>query len=173
MVIFMRSGYLVALIVAVAGATAHASFVADPVTIRRGQYLVTFGGCNDCHTPGYFLGKADENRYLGGSDVGLSVPGLGTFVGPNLTPDRETGLGNWSNEDITNALQKGITPEGRELAPVMPWHAFAHLTPQDANAIAIYLRTLPPVSNKVPGPFGPNEHSSVPVLKVVGPGGHE
>jgi hypothetical protein len=61
----------------------------------RGKYLVEFGGCNDCHTPGYFLGKADTSRYLGGSDVGFEVPD-GVYVGPNLTPDKETGLGSWS-----------------------------------------------------------------------------
>jgi mono/diheme cytochrome c family protein len=139
---------------------------------QRGQYLVTFGGCNDCHTPGYFLGKPDENRFLGGSDVGFYVPGLGSFVGPNLTPDKETGLGNWSKAEIVTAIQTGVTPEGRILAPVMPWHAFAHLTASDANAIAEYLRSIPPVNNKVPGPFGPDEKPNVLLMKVVPPEPH-
>jgi hypothetical protein len=68
---------------------------ADPL-VERGQYLVNFGGCFDCHTPGYFFGKPDMARYLGGSDVGFEIPGLGVFVGPNLTPDKETGLGTWN-----------------------------------------------------------------------------
>ena len=63
--------------------------------------------CFDCHTPGYFFGKPDMARYLGGSDVGFEIPGLGVFVGPNLTPDKETGLGNWTSEQIVTALHTG------------------------------------------------------------------
>jgi mono/diheme cytochrome c family protein len=157
------------------GTTLIAMFVeagmvcADEASRQRGQYLVTFGGCNDCHTPGYFLGKADGRRFLAGSDVGFNVPGLGTFVGPNLTSDNETGLGTWSTAEIVAALQTGVTPDGRILAPVMPWHAFAHLTAEDANAIANYLRSLPPIRNQVPGPFGPNESPPISVMKVVPP----
>src|SRR5580658_9835157 len=55
--------------------------------VERGKYLVTIASCNDCHTPGYFLGKPDMARFLGGSDVGFELPGLGVFVGRNLTPD--------------------------------------------------------------------------------------
>jgi mono/diheme cytochrome c family protein len=138
-------------------------------SVERGRYLVNFGGCNDCHTPGYFMGKPDMGRFLGGSDVGFSVPGLGAFIGPNLTPDRETGLGNWSRDEIVTAIQTGVTPDGRELAPMMPWRAFAGLTKQDAYAIADYLRSLPPVKHEVAGPFGPSETPSVPVMKVIEP----
>jgi mono/diheme cytochrome c family protein len=137
--------------------------------VKRGQYLVTFGGCNDCHTPGYFLGKPDTKRYLGGSDVGFYLPGLGTFYGRNLTPDKQTGLGNWSATQIVTALQTGKRPDGRVLAPVMPWRAFARLTKADAYAIAAYLKSLPPVDNQVPGPFGPTERPTSFALKVVPP----
>src|SRR5215472_7288755 len=84
---------------------------------ERGKYLVSIAGCNDCHTPGYFFGKPDMSRYLGGSEVGFEIPGLGVFHGPNLTPDPETGLGNWSVGQIVTALQTGKRPDGRELAP--------------------------------------------------------
>lgn len=137
--------------------------------VKRGEYLVKFGGCNDCHTPGYFLGKPDEQRFLGGSDVGFLIPSVGTFVGPNLTSDDKTGLGTWTKEEIVTALQTGTTPDGRELAPVMPWRAYASLSKEDAYAIASYLQTLPPVHNDVPGPFGPAELQSIPVMKVVPP----
>ena len=137
--------------------------------VARGEYLVRFGGCTDCHTPGYFLGKPDLSRFLGGSDVGFDLPGLGTFVGPNLTPDNETGLGSWSRDEIITAIQTGVRPDGRILAPIMPWRAFAGLTKSDAGAIADYLRSLPPVSHKVPGPFGSDEKPSVPRLMVVFP----
>jgi mono/diheme cytochrome c family protein len=137
--------------------------------IARGKYLATFGGCIDCHTPGYFLGKPDMARALAGSDVGFDIPGLGVFHGPNLTPDKETGLGNWSKAQIVAALQKGTRPDGRMLAPIMPWQAFAKLTKRDAAAIAAYLKSLAPVSNKVPGPFGPTEKPTSFVMKIVPP----
>jgi mono/diheme cytochrome c family protein len=137
--------------------------------IERGKYLVGFGGCIDCHTPGYFFGKPDMPRALTGSEVGFEIPGLGVFYGPNLTPDKETGLGNWSKEQIVTALQTGVRPDGRHLVPIMPWKAFANLTKADANAIAAYLQSLAPLSNKVPGPFGANEKPTSFVMKVVPP----
>jgi hypothetical protein len=75
-----------------------------PQTIARGKYLVELGGCSHRHTPGYLLGKVDMTRYLGGSDVGFVVPDLGAFVGPNLTPDDETGLGAWTRQQIVTAI---------------------------------------------------------------------
>ena len=144
---------------------------ADRQQIERGKYLVTLGGCMDCHNPGYFFGKPDMSRYLGGSEVGFEIPGMGIFHGPNLTPDKETGLGNWSTEDIVRAIQTGARPDGRELAPIMPWRAFAQLTKADATAIAEYLKSLPAVNNRVPGPFGPTENPASFVMKVVAPAG--
>ena len=111
---------------------------ADPAAIARGKYLVAIAGCNDCHTPGYFLGKPDMARFLGGSEVGFEMPGLGVFHGPNLTPDKATGLGGWTDAQIVAAIQKGQRPDGRMLAPIMPWHAFANLTKQDVDAIVAY-----------------------------------
>jgi mono/diheme cytochrome c family protein len=137
--------------------------------VARGKYLVTFGGCNDCHTPGYFFGKPEMARFLGGSEVGFEIPGLGVFHGPNLTPDKETGLGNWSEQQIANAIQTGTRPDGRILAPIMPWKAFAELTKADALAIAAYLKSIPAVKNKVPGPFGPTEKPTSFVMKIVPP----
>jgi mono/diheme cytochrome c family protein len=141
---------------------------ADGATVARGKYLVQLGGCSDCHTPGYFLGKVDMSRYLGGSDVGFRIP-PGTFVGPNLTPDKETGLGKWSVGDIITAIRTGVTPEGRTLAEIMPWRDLAHLTDADARSIALYLKSLPPVTHAVPEPLGPKDKPSFPVLTVVAP----
>jgi mono/diheme cytochrome c family protein len=138
---------------------------------KRGKYLAQIAGCNDCHTPGYFFGKPDMARFLGGSEVGFEIPGLGVFHGPNLTPDRETGLGTWSPQQIVAAITKGQRPDGRVLAPIMPWHAFANLTDGDARAIVAFLKSLPPVQNKVPGPFGPNEQPTSFVMKIVPPAG--
>jgi mono/diheme cytochrome c family protein len=144
---------------------------AQQAAVERGKYLVTLASCTDCHTPGFFFGKPDMARYLGGSEVGFEIPGLGVFVGPNLTPDKETGLGNWTDEQIVAAMQKGHRPDGRVLAPIMPWNALASLTQADALAIVAYLRSLPPVKNKVAGPFGPNEKPTSFVMKVVPPEG--
>src|SRR5262249_2207191 len=74
------------------------SLTADAASrqVERGRYLVNLGGCSDCHTPGNLLGKPDATRFLGGSEVGFELPGAGTFYPPNLTPDKETGLGNWT-----------------------------------------------------------------------------
>jgi mono/diheme cytochrome c family protein len=137
---------------------------------ERGRYLVSLAGCQDCHTPGNFLGKRDLQRALAGSEVGFEIPGLGTFYGPNLTPDKETGLGAWTAEQIAAAITKGVRPDGRILAPVMPWRDFAVLTKGDASAIAAYLKSLPPVRNTVPGPFGPSEKPTSFVMKVIPPG---
>jgi uncharacterized protein YjiS (DUF1127 family) len=164
----IRMALAIALVVpALFGSAGNAR--AQDAQSKRGQYLVTLGGCNDCHTPGYFFGKPDMARFLGGSEVGFEIPGLGIFHGPNLTPDPETGLGTWSTEQIAVAITKGKRPDGRELAPIMPWHAFANLTAQDVRAIAIYLKSLPPVKNKVPGPFGPNQKPTSFVMKIVPP----
>lgn len=137
--------------------------------VDRGAYLVQFSGCFDCHTPGYFFGKPDMSRFLGGSEVGFEIPELGVFYGPNLTPDTETGLGKWTEAEIVSALQTGKRPDGRELAPIMPWRSFAKMTKEDAEAIAAYLKTLPVVQNKVPGPFGPGEKPTSFVMKIVAP----
>jgi mono/diheme cytochrome c family protein len=135
--------------------------------VARGKYLVTIMGCGDCHTPGALLGKPDMAHMLSGSDVGFDIPGLGVFVGRNLTPDKETGLGTWSSEQIVTAFTTGKRPDGRILASTMPWENFATLTKEDAHAIAAFLHSLPPVKHAIPGPFGPTEKPTVLVERIV------
>jgi mono/diheme cytochrome c family protein len=142
---------------------------ATEAQIKRGKYLVSVISCGDCHTEGALAGKPDLEHPLGGSSIGFAVPGLGVFYGSNLTPDAETGIGSWSNAQIVAALTKGERPDGRMLAPIMPWRSFANLTPKDAEAIVAYLKSLPPVKHKVPGPFGPNEKATAPYMSVVVP----
>jgi mono/diheme cytochrome c family protein len=136
---------------------------------QRGEYLVTIMDCTGCHTPGTFLGKPDMQRYLGGSEVGFQIPGLGIFYPPNLTPDPETGLGKWSEADIIKAVRTGVRPDGRQLVPIMPYHSYGKLTDGDARALASYLKSLKSVQNQVPGPVGANEKPSAPYLTVVMP----
>ncbi len=169
---FVRPSNLIALSLLVLGAMLSAPCGAANAAdsqVERGKYLVSVISCTDCHTPGTFLGKPDMTRYLGGSDVGFEVPGLGIFYGANLTPDKETGIGSWTKEQIATAIRTGKTPDGRILAPPMPVESFKRLTQSDALAIAAYLKTLPPIKNKVPGPFGTSEKPSSFVYQVLPP----
>jgi len=84
------------------------SYAADNAQIARGEYLVAIAGCNDCHTPGYFFGQPDMDRFLGGSDVGFEIPGLGVFAGRNITPDKETGIGSWTGSRTVQTGGKGV-----------------------------------------------------------------
>lgn len=141
--------------------------VADDASIARGKYLVAIAGCSDCHTPGGMLGSPDMKRYLGGSDVGFAIPGSGVFVGQNLTPDKDTGLGAWTADQIVTAIRTGKRPDGGDISPVMPWPGFSHLSDADAFAIAAFLKSLPPVANKAPGPFKPSDKVTVFVSTVL------
>ena len=138
--------------------------------IERGKYLVVVASCNDCHTPGFFLGKPDIAKYLGGSDMGFEIPGLGVFAGRNITPDKETGIGNWTDEQIAAAITTGKRPDGRQLAPIMPYPAFSYMTKEDVAAIVAFLRSVPPVKNEVAGPFKPGEKVSIFTFRVLPPG---
>ena len=126
--------------------TATATPKVDPVV--RGRYLVTIMSCNDCHTPGYLYGAPDTSRRLSGSDLGWTGP-WGVVHARNLTPDMETGIGSWTIEQIVTALRTGNTPDGSQLAPIMPWMNYSNILDQDdAVAIASYLKSLPPIVHK-------------------------
>jgi mono/diheme cytochrome c family protein len=137
--------------------------------VKRGEYLVHVMDCGGCHTPGALTGKPDMTRYLAGESIGFEIPELGIFYPPNLTSDMETGLGAWSEADIVSAIRTGERPDGRVLAPIMPWISFAGLTDEDAAAIAAYLKTLPPVKNAVPPLAGPGEKAPAPYMTIVIP----
>ena len=130
---------------------------ADTVaTAERGAYLATVIGCHDCHTPGAMYGQPDFERALAGSELGWTGP-WGTSYPRNLTPDQETGIGVWSEDDIVRALQTGKRPDGSDLRPPMPWPDLAHLTPRDVHSIAKYLKSLVPVNHKVPDALPPGQ----------------
>jgi mono/diheme cytochrome c family protein len=137
--------------------------------VKRGEYLATIMDCGGCHTPGYLRGKPDMARYLAGSDVGFEVPGLGIFYPPNLTPDRETGIGAWSAAEIIAAVRTGARPDGRVLVPVMPYHNYAKLTDGDAQALAAYLQSLKPIRNQAPAITGLGQKPSAPFMRIVSP----
>ena len=102
--------------------------VAEAADTQRGAYLATIMDCGGCHTGGALSGQPDLALRLAGSDVGFGVPGLGIFYPPNLTPDHETWVGRWTTADIVKAVRTGERPDERaQLAPVMPWRAYAAL----------------------------------------------
>jgi mono/diheme cytochrome c family protein len=108
--------------------------------IARGRDLAAVGDCAACHTaPG---GKP----YAGGRK--LATP-FGTLLAPNLTPDRATGIGAWSDDQFVDAVRNGMSPGGVHLYPAMPYPNYTKLTRADALAIRAYLATLEPVHNKV------------------------
>lgn len=140
---------------------------ADP-KVERGKYIVTICGCNDCHTPGTLFGAPDFDRQLSGSEVGWSGP-WGTSYARNLTPDKETGLGAWSDQDIKTAFRTGRRPDGRVLNPPMPWQMYTAMNDKDADAVVAFLRSLKPVSHKVPDIVPPGQQASTPVIVFPAP----
>ena len=166
----ISAGIALAAVAAVAAAATLLPKAHAESPVERGQYLAVVAGCNDCHTPGFFLGKPDTAKYLGGSDVGFEIPGLGVFPGRNITPDKETGIGNWTDEQIATALTTGKRPDGRQLAPIMPYPSFIHMTKEDVAAIIAFLHSIPAVKNEVAGPFKPGDKVSIFTFRVLPPG---
>lgn len=155
--------------------------------VERGKYLVTIAVCNDCHTPKVEVPGGnpvlDDKRLLSGhpekapyptwkpndikqrNAMALTNPMLTAWAGPwgvsfaaNLTPDKETGIAEWSEEHFIQALRTGKhqgQPNGRDILPPMPWQFFKSMTDEDLKAIFAYLRSLPPVKNQVPLPVLP------------------
>ena len=152
----------------------------DPV--KRGHYLVTIGGCNDCHSPKVMTPQGpmpDTTKLLSGHPAGsqlppienkntqwvLMAPDVTAFVGPwgisyaaNLSSDSATGIGAWTEDNFVQALRTGKhlgNPNGRSILPPMPWYDVAKMTDEDIKAVYAYLQSLPPISNKVPQPVAP------------------
>lgn len=127
---------------------------ADPVA--HGKYLVDVFGCGFCHSPIREDGSVIEELKFAGGQRWRLVP-FGDFVSYNLTSDKETGLGNWTDEQLKKFITSGVRRDGSRMYPFpMPWSAYAGLKADDLNAIVAYLRTLPPVYNKIPDPKSAN-----------------
>ncbi len=161
--------------------------------VQRGAYLVTAGSCNDCHTPKKMTPQGpvdDSSRTLSGHPANAPLPPMDTkalqpgnwilfapdltaFVGPwgvsytaNLTPDSATGTGAWSEEVFIKALRTGKhlgQENGRPILPPMPWPSIGKLKDDDLKAIYAYLRSLPPISNRVPAPLSPQDAAKLAV----------
>lgn len=127
--------------------------------VERGRHLVATLGCAYCHSPVRDDGSlVEEMKFAGGQRWDLYP--FDNLVSYNLTSDKETGLGNWTDEQIKNVLTKGTRRNGTRMIPYpMPWPAMASLTESDLNAIIAYLRTIPPIVNRIPDPQSPNVFS--------------
>src|SRR5262245_60154682 len=136
--------------------------------IERGKKLATFGGCVDCHTPGTLYGAPDFTRQLSGSELGWSGP-WGTSYARNLTPDLETGLGYYKENEIILALKSGKRLDGKPMLPPMPWQNFASLSDADMHALVAYLQSLPPVAHQVPDAVPPGQAPTGAVLNLPAP----
>jgi mono/diheme cytochrome c family protein len=158
-----------AIAVSLLGVASMATGQSTQERVKRGQYLASLMDCGGCHTSGALLGKPDPQHYLAGSEVGFQIPGLGIFYPPNLTSDRETGLGAWSEADIVKAVRTGERPDGRMLVPAMPYQSYGKLTDSDAFALAAYIKSLKPIRNKVPAMIGASEKPAAAYLTVVMP----
>ncbi len=123
----------------------------DAQTVARGEYLYEYSNlCWMCH--GSQGSHSPEEPQAGGLEFDATEigPGFGFFYGSNLTPDPETGIGTWSDGELVRAIREGLDREGHLIFPVMPYE-FAHgLSDEDALALVAYMRSLPPVRNKVP-----------------------
>ena len=104
---------------------------------KRGEYLAKAGGCVGCHTEE----KEGAVAFAGGR--ALKTP-FGTFYGPNITPDKKAGIGNWTEADFMRALRQGDRPDGSNYFPAFPYPSFTKITDGDARDLWAYLRTLPP-----------------------------
>lgn len=130
----------------------------------RGAYLVnSVMGCTDCHTPvNPATGAPVLEKYLAGRQPYEGPWGI--VYGGNITPDAETGIGDWTEEEIKRAIVAGIGKDGRRLI-LMPWYAYSSLSPEDADAVVFYLKNgLPAVNNEVPAA------SLNPEFMVMAPG---
>ena len=107
----------------------------------RGQYIFSLAGGCACHTPP----KGTPNA--GGREIPLP---MATLYSTNITSDKETGLGNWTDQQIRDAMVKGVRPDGERLLPVMPYEAYSGMADEDMTALIAYLRTLKPVRKETP-----------------------
>ncbi len=117
--------------------------------LERGRYLErSIVACGNCHTPGSLVGRPDNSRELAGGEK-IAEGGF-TAYAPNITTDRETGIGGWTDAQIIRAIREGKRPDGTTIGPPMPIWLYRNMSDRDVRAIVAYLRTVKPVRNKMP-----------------------
>jgi hypothetical protein len=123
--------------------------------LERGSYLVNgLMGCMYCHSEhdASLPGTPPKTAGQGAGRLMASDADLGTFYSANITPDHETGIGDWTDGEIARAIREGISRDGRALFPAMPYDRFRRMPDEDLGAVIVYLRSLPAVRNSVPKP---------------------
>ncbi len=132
-----------------AGETCDTAAAATRGDVARGEYLVeTIAGCGNCHTPHLPDGSLDPSLSLAGAFV-IEEPVFKAYA-RNITPDMETGIGSWTEDQIVKALREAVRPDGKILGPPMSFHFYNKLSDNDAYAIAAYIKTVPAIRNVVP-----------------------
>lgn len=127
-------------------------FESTPARLARGKYLVdAVAGCLGCHSPADFKspGAPPIEGKLGAGTVWADKQ-LPWLVAPNISPDKETGAGNWSDDILARAIREGIGHDGRALFPVMPYTSFRYMSDEDLASIIVYIRSIPAVRNELP-----------------------
>ena len=141
-----------------------ASNAAAETPLERGTYLVQgIAGCGNCHTTRGPDGRPLAGMELAGSSDFFDVPEMHINT-PNITPDPETGIGGWSDEQIITAIREGRRPDGRMLGPFMPFEMYRGISDTDVKAIVAYLRQVPPVRHEVPRSI-----FNIPIPESYGP----
>jgi len=135
-----RAALLAAIGLAAIGAAKAGSDGQDFSQVERGRYLTVAGDCAGCHT------KPGPQDFAGG--LPIETP-FGKVVAPNITPDNETGIGLWSDDDFVRAMREGVRRDGEHLFPAMPYTYYTKIKRDDALAIRAYLATLTAVNNSV------------------------
>jgi mono/diheme cytochrome c family protein len=139
---------------------------AQSALVKRGDYLVnSILTCGNCHTPKGPTGDIMDKAFSGG--LSWDEPPF-KVTAPNITQDKETGIGKWSDADIKKLLRTGIRPNGVHIAMVMPTGFYHIMTERDLNAVVAYLRTIKPIKNKVADPI-----YKMPQVENVFPGGEK
>jgi hypothetical protein len=127
-------------------------FESTPARLERGKYIAETRGCFGCHSPHYWTvhgAPLIEGKQGSGSE--LPFDGLpGKVVAPNITPDPETGAGNWTDDQIARAIREGIGHDGHALFPMMPYQFYRHMSDDDLASLVVYLRSLPAARNLLP-----------------------
>jgi mono/diheme cytochrome c family protein len=159
----MVAGLLVLQFVGSAGSSATSVdfAIGDEGQIERGQYLAIAGNCSSCHTTA-------SGEFMAGG-LAFETP-FGTIYSTNITPDPDTGIGNWTGQEFLDSMRHGVRPNGEHLYPVFPYTAFTKVSDEDAAALFAYLKSIPGVKqaateNDVSFPF--NMRSLMGIWKAM------
>jgi mono/diheme cytochrome c family protein len=149
------------------------NFEPTPARIERGRYIVEgVAHCFMCHSEvDWSKPGAQPKQNKKGAGTRFPEEALSFLVAPNITPDKTTGAGDWSNETIARAIREGVGHDGRRLFPLMPYMNFRQMSDEDLVSVVSYIRTIKPVTNKLPNTKLPEEIKGVlpPPQPITGP----